>query len=120
MAGRATAAGHCGPCAGPAATTRERTAGPFGGGSPFPVTHRTKGSLPHPAGVSSCHMGADTGIPVNESSVGGRWRVRIRGMTGGLTGEILGAGILLDGDTVLTCAHVIPDDGRPVPASQVL
>ncbi|MFI0780295.1 serine protease [Streptomyces sp. NPDC021212] len=37
-----------------------------------------------------------------------------------MTGEILGAGILLGGDTVLTCAHVIPDDGRPVPASQVL
>ena len=64
------------------------------------------------------------GIPVNESSAGGRWRVRIRGMTG----EILGAGILLGGETVLTCAHVIPDDGHPgpgsgpgpVPASQVL
>ncbi|MEU0843790.1 serine protease [Streptomyces sp. NPDC005962] len=37
-----------------------------------------------------------------------------------MTGEILGAGILLGGDTVLTCAHVIPDDGRPVPASRVL
>ncbi|WP_246097494.1 S1 family peptidase [Streptomyces botrytidirepellens] len=37
-----------------------------------------------------------------------------------MTGEILGAGILLGGDTVLTCAHVIPDDGHPVPASQVL
>lgn len=61
-------------------------------------------------------MGADRGIPVNESTAGGFWRVRIRGMTG----EILGAGILLGGDTVLTCAHVIPDDGHPVPASQVL
>ncbi|MEK8172180.1 hypothetical protein NKH77_31645 [Streptomyces sp. M19] len=36
---------------------------------------------------------------------------------------MLGAGILLGTDTVLTCAHVIPDDGDPVrprPAGPVL
>ncbi|WP_254885610.1 serine protease [Streptomyces sp. NA02950] len=35
-------------------------------------------------------------------------------------GDVLGAGILLGSDTVLTCAHVIPDDGSAVPATPVL
>jgi hypothetical protein len=74
------------------------------------------GSLPHLPGVSSCHMGADMGIPVNDSSSGVTWRVRIRSTTG----DVLGAGILLGSETVLTCAHVIPDDGRPVPATRVV
>ncbi|WP_046506457.1 S1 family peptidase [Streptomyces odonnellii] len=38
--------------------------------------------------------------PVQEES----WRVRIRGPGG----QVLGAGVLLGSDTVLTCAHVVP------------
>ncbi|MFF3754175.1 trypsin-like peptidase domain-containing protein [Streptomyces sp. NPDC002018] len=40
--------------------------------------------------------------PVQEES----WRVRIRGPGG----EVLGAGVLLGSETVLTCAHVVPAD----------
>ncbi|MET7904046.1 serine protease [Streptomyces sp. NPDC005355] len=61
-------------------------------------------------------MGAEMGITADETSCGGTWRVRIRSSAG----DILGAGILLGSDTVLTCAHVIPDDGLPVPATRVL
>ncbi len=56
------------------------------------------------------------GITADETSSGGTWRVRIRSSAG----DVLGAGILLGSETVLTCAHVIPDDGLPVPATEVL
>ncbi|MEU8822291.1 serine protease [Streptomyces sp. NPDC048636] len=61
-------------------------------------------------------MGAETDIPVDDPFGGGTWRVRIRSASG----EVLGAGILLGSDTVLTCAHVIPDDGGAPPATPVL
>ncbi|MEU7366037.1 serine protease [Streptomyces hygroscopicus] len=61
-------------------------------------------------------MGAEMGITADETSSGGTWRVRIRSSAG----DVLGAGILLGSETVLTCAHVIPDDGLPVPATEVL
>ncbi|MFD0445862.1 trypsin-like serine protease [Streptomyces indonesiensis] len=56
------------------------------------------------------------GITADATSNGGTWRVRIRSSAG----DVLGAGILLGSETVLTCAHVIPDDGLPVPATEVL
>ncbi|MEU1663473.1 serine protease [Streptomyces sparsogenes] len=61
-------------------------------------------------------MGAEIGNPANAPAHDGTWRVRIRSTAG----EVLGAGILLGSETVLTCAHVIPEDGRPVPATEVL
>lgn len=39
------------------------------------------------------------------------WRVRIRSRQ---TGEVIGSGVLLDGDMVLTCAHVVGDPKRTV------
>lgn len=60
-------------------------------------------------------MGAENGNPANAPDHDGTWRVRIRSTTG----EVLGAGILLGSETVLTCAHVIPADGWPVPAVEV-
>ncbi|MCQ8195118.1 S1 family peptidase [Streptomyces rugosispiralis] len=61
-------------------------------------------------------MGAEMGITADATSSGGTWRVRIRSSAG----DVLGAGVLLGSETVLTCAHVIPDDGLPVPATEVL
>ncbi|MBL1099453.1 trypsin-like peptidase domain-containing protein [Streptomyces sp. 205] len=61
-------------------------------------------------------MGVERGIPADDPFYGGTWRVRIRSAAG----EVLGAGILLGSDTVLTCAHVIPDDGGVPPATPVL
>ncbi|PSJ24270.1 serine protease [Streptosporangium nondiastaticum] len=49
-------------------------------------------------------MGEETEVPVNTEVRGETWRVRIS-TTGG---DVLGAGILLAADAVLTCAHVIP------------
>ncbi|WP_190021701.1 trypsin-like peptidase domain-containing protein [Streptomyces hiroshimensis] len=49
-------------------------------------------------------MGEETEVPVNTEMRGETWRVRIS--TSG--GDVLGAGILLAADAVLTCAHVIP------------
>ncbi|MEU5109087.1 MULTISPECIES: serine protease [unclassified Streptomyces] len=60
-------------------------------------------------------MGAENDNPANAPAHDGTWRVRIRSTTG----EVLGAGILLGSETVLTCAHVIPADGWPVPAVEV-
>ncbi|WP_165985141.1 serine protease [Streptomyces sp. YIM 98790] len=39
------------------------------------------------------------------------WRVRIRSPR---SGEVIGSGVLLGGDTVLTCAHVLPGRDAPV------
>ncbi|WP_424891974.1 trypsin-like peptidase domain-containing protein [Streptomyces sp. XH2] len=66
-------------------------------------------------------MGEETEVPVNTEVRGETWRVRIS--TSG--GDVLGAGILLAADAVLTCAHVIPtgpDDltGHAVPGGEVL
>ncbi|MES4901062.1 MULTISPECIES: serine protease [unclassified Streptomyces] len=60
-------------------------------------------------------MGAENGNTANVPAHDGTWRVRIRSTTG----DVLGAGILLGSETVLTCAHVIPGDGRPLPATEV-
>ncbi|MGK5734104.1 S1 family peptidase, partial [Streptomyces sp. URMC 124] len=66
-------------------------------------------------------MGEETEVPVNTEVRGETWRVRIS--TSG--GDVLGAGILLAADAVLTCAHVIPagpgDAAAPgVPTGEVL
>ncbi|MCD9144398.1 S1 family peptidase [Streptomyces albireticuli] len=61
-------------------------------------------------------MGESTEVPVNDQVFEETWRVRISTPGGGM----LGAGILLGVDTVLTCAHVIPWDGGPEPAGEVL
>ncbi|ARZ69586.1 serine protease [Streptomyces sp. HU2014] len=61
-------------------------------------------------------MGESTEVPVNDQVFEETWRVRISTPGGGM----LGAGILLGVDTVLTCAHVIPWDGGPDPADEVL
>ncbi|MFC5149406.1 trypsin-like peptidase domain-containing protein [Streptomyces aureoversilis] len=53
-------------------------------------------------------MGEETEVPVNSEMRGETWRVRIS--TSG--GDVLGAGILLAADAVLTCAHVIPSGPR--------
>ncbi|MFE5871166.1 trypsin-like peptidase domain-containing protein [Streptomyces roseifaciens] len=53
-------------------------------------------------------MGEETEVPVNTEMRGETWRVRIS--TSG--GDVLGAGILLAADAVLTCAHVIPSGPR--------
>ncbi|MGK5549824.1 S1 family peptidase, partial [Streptomyces sp. URMC 127] len=59
-------------------------------------------------------MGEETEVPVNTEVRGETWRVRIS--TSG--GDVLGAGILLATDAVLTCAHVIPaDPGAPAGAA---
>ncbi|MEV0278492.1 serine protease [Streptomyces sp. NPDC050610] len=63
-------------------------------------------------------MGADLGLPANQSPHSGLWRVRIRSRA---SRAVTGAGILLDTDTVLTCAHVITDQyGQPDPDAEVL
>ncbi|MGW2370252.1 trypsin-like peptidase domain-containing protein [Streptomyces sp. NPDC001667] len=61
-------------------------------------------------------MGEETEVPVNGHTFEETWRVRIS--TPG--GEMLGAGILVSADTVLTCAHVIPWDGGPEPTAEVV
>ncbi|WP_367134788.1 MULTISPECIES: S1 family peptidase [Streptomyces] len=75
-------------------------------------------------------MGEESEVPVNTEVRGETWRVRIS-TTGG---DVLGAGILLAADAVLTCAHVIPADpvdatgprgprdldGRTAPGTEVL
>ncbi|MBB5119977.1 hypothetical protein AF335_23075 [Streptomyces eurocidicus] len=62
-------------------------------------------------------MGESTEVPVNDQAFEETWRVRISMPGGGM----LGAGILLGVDTVLTCAHVIPWDGDgPEPGGEVL
>ncbi|CAM5511465.1 trypsin-like peptidase domain-containing protein [Streptomyces abikoensis] len=66
-------------------------------------------------------MGEETEVPVNTEVRGETWRVRIS--TSG--GDVLGAGILLATDAVLTCAHVIPTDpgapaGAAAPSAEVL
>ncbi|NYI05081.1 S1 family peptidase [Allostreptomyces psammosilenae] len=54
-------------------------------------------------------MGDQTRIPADHRAAEETWRVRIRSVDGG----ILGAGILLGTDAVLTCAHVVaPADRR--------
>ncbi|MFE7116885.1 serine protease, partial [Streptomyces sp. NPDC057654] len=64
------------------------------------------------------HMGADLRHPANRPPHSGLWRVRIRSRA---SRAVLGAGILLDTDTVLTCAHVITDEhGQPDPNTEVL
>ncbi|MFF7730593.1 trypsin-like peptidase domain-containing protein [Streptomyces sp. NPDC008001] len=68
-------------------------------------------------------MGEETEVPVNTEVLDETWRVRIS--TSG--GEVLGAGILLAADAVLTCAHVIPTSpgdhigptGAVVPSAEV-
>ncbi|MEU3756612.1 serine protease [Streptomyces olivoreticuli] len=61
-------------------------------------------------------MGEETEVPVNGHTFEETWRVRIS--TPG--GEMLGAGILVGADSVLTCAHVIPWDGGPQPTAEVV
>ncbi|GAA0471940.1 serine protease [Streptomyces sp. NPDC046215] len=61
-------------------------------------------------------MGEESEVPVNGQAFEETWRVRISLSDGGM----LGAGILLGVDTVLTCAHVIPWDGGPEPDVEVL
>ncbi|MEU5431416.1 serine protease [Streptomyces olivoreticuli] len=61
-------------------------------------------------------MGEETEVPVNGHTFEETWRVRIS--TPG--GDMLGAGILVGADSVLTCAHVIPWDGGPQPAAEVV
>ncbi|WKK21325.1 serine protease [Streptomyces olivoreticuli] len=61
-------------------------------------------------------MGEETEVPVNGHTFEETWRVRIS--TPG--GDMLGAGILVGADSVLTCAHVIPWDGGPQPTAEVV
>src|SRR5688572_31447613 len=51
-------------------------------------------------------MGEENRVLANSRTSHESWRVRIRHGDG----EILGAGVLLGRDTVLTCAHVVPAD----------
>ncbi|MBT2382147.1 serine protease [Streptomyces sp. ISL-11] len=61
-------------------------------------------------------MGEQRDFPVNDQEFEETWRVRISTVGG----DMLGAGILLGVDAVLTCAHVIPWDGGPEPDGEVL
>jgi hypothetical protein len=45
---------------------------------------------------------------------GERWRVRIRDGSGAVLGAVLGAGVLLGGEYVLTCAHLVGAAGQVV------
>ncbi|WP_279571412.1 serine protease [Streptomyces sp. 8K308] len=55
-------------------------------------------------------MGDNPTPSSNSPGDSGSWRVRLRRPTGG----VLGAGVLLSTDTVLTCAHVLGVPDRPV------
>ncbi|CAL9558540.1 hypothetical protein SUDANB106_04603 [Streptomyces sp. enrichment culture] len=56
-------------------------------------------------------MGDRTGAGVAQGTRGMAWLVRIRSQD---TRAVIGSGVLLGGDTVLTCAHVLPDRTSPV------
>ncbi|MCG3043719.1 serine protease [Streptomyces sp. S1A] len=56
-------------------------------------------------------MGDRTGDGVAQGARGMPWLVRIRSQD---TRAVVGSGVLLGGDTVLTCAHVLPDRTSPV------